>query len=67
MAAADAALCCVGQVKFSEFVKEHLGEWPGPIIDEASGEVLGYHHGVWFHTVGQRKGFNHHAGPWCVT
>ena len=21
------------QVKFSEFVREHLGEWPGPIVD----------------------------------
>jgi tRNA-5-taurinomethyluridine 2-sulfurtransferase len=55
------------QVKFSEFVREHLGEWPGPIIEEESGAVLGYHQGFWFHTVGQRKGVHLSGGPWYVS
>eukprot|EP00798_Chlamydomonas_sp_ICE-L_P029581 gene29583-5936_t len=33
-------ICFLGKVKFSEFVKEHLGEWPGPIIDIDSGSSL---------------------------
>ncbi len=44
--------------------REHLGEWPGPIVEEESDEVLGYHRGFWFHTVGQRKGVPLSGGPW---
>ena len=44
------------QVRHSEFLAEHLGEWPGPIVDQDTGGVLGYHRGFWFHTIGQRKG-----------
>ena len=44
------------QVRHSEFLEEHLGEWPGPIIEQETGEVLGFHRGFWFHTIGQRKG-----------
>jgi tRNA-5-taurinomethyluridine 2-sulfurtransferase len=60
-------ICFLGKVRFSEFIKEHLGEWPGPIIEEESQLVLGYHQGFWFHTVGQRKGIFLHGGPWYVT
>ncbi len=31
------------RVRFSEFVKEHLGEWPGPIIEAETQTVLGLH------------------------
>lgn len=60
-------ICFLGKVKFSEFIKEHLGEWPGPIIEEESGDIIGYHKGFWFHTVGQRKGIHLSGGPWYVT
>ncbi|KAL4433737.1 hypothetical protein ABPG75_000178 [Micractinium tetrahymenae] len=60
-------ICFLGKVRFSEFIREHLGEWPGPIIEEESDEVLGYHRGFWFHTVGQRKGVPLSGGPWYVT
>ena len=43
-------------MRHSEFLAEHLGEWPGPIVDQDTGAVLGYHRGFWFHTIGQRKG-----------
>ena len=43
-------------MRHSEFLAEHLGEWPGPIVDEDTGGVVGYHRGFWFHTIGQRKG-----------
>lgn len=44
--------------------REHLGEWPGPIVEEETDEVVGYHRGFWFHTVGQRKGIPLSGGPW---
>lgn len=60
-------ICFLGKVKFTEFVEQHLGEWPGCIIEEESGEVIGYHRGFWFHTVGQRRGIPLNGGPWYVT
>jgi tRNA-specific 2-thiouridylase len=60
-------ICFLGKVKFEEFIAAHLGEWPGPIIEEESNEVLGYHRGQWFHTPGQRKGLRLPGGPWYVT
>ncbi|KAK9818663.1 hypothetical protein WJX74_000884 [Apatococcus lobatus] len=59
-------ICFLGKLKFDEFVREHLGEWPGPLIDDDSGKVVGYHKGFWFHTVGQRRGINLSGGPWYV-
>ena len=60
-------LCFLGKVRFSEFIKEHLGEWPGPIVEEETNQVVGYHKGFWFHTIGQRKGLRLAGGPWYVT
>ena len=52
------------QVKFHEFVKEHLGECAGPIVEEESGAAVGVHQGFWFYTVGQRGGIGLPGGPW---
>ncbi len=38
-----------------EFIKEHLKEKTGKIIDKF-GTILGYHKGYYFYTVGQRSG-----------
>jgi len=54
------------QVKFSEFVEEHLGARPGPLIEAETGAVVGAHKGFWFHTVGQRQGLGLGGGPWYV-
>jgi len=66
-------LCFLGKVKFEDFLKAYLGESPGDILDAASGELLGRHKGLWFHTVGQRKGIGKSLlpqatakGPWYV-
>lgn len=32
-------ICFLGKVKFGEFVGEHLGVWPGPLVEEESGQV----------------------------
>jgi tRNA-5-taurinomethyluridine 2-sulfurtransferase len=66
-------LCFLGKVKFRDFMQSHLGESPGNIVDAFTGEVIGTHHGVWYHTVGQRKGIGPYLkpqatafGPWYV-
>jgi tRNA-specific 2-thiouridylase len=59
-------ICFLGKIKYPEFVRFHLGEKPGPIIDIESGKTLATHKGVWFHTVGQRKGLGMGGGPWYV-
>lgn len=51
-------ICFVGDINVPKFLKENLGEKPGNIIDE-QGHILGHHQGLWFHTVGQRHGFNY--------
>ena len=59
-------LCFLGKVKFDEFVRAHLGEWPGPLIDADEGTVVGFHGGAWFFTPGQRRGVRLAGGPWYV-
>ncbi|GIL55295.1 hypothetical protein Vafri_10858 [Volvox africanus] len=59
-------ICFLGKVKFHEFVREHLGEWPGPILEAETGQALGLHLGYWFYTVGQRGGIKLPGGPWYV-
>ncbi|CAB9506566.1 specific 2-thiouridylase MnmA [Seminavis robusta] len=66
-------LCFLGKVKFEDFLGAYLGERPGDIVDAATGDILGQHRGVWFHTVGQRKGIGKvlypkatAKGPWYV-
>lgn len=39
-------LCFLGQIKFSDFVREHLGVRTGDIINIDTGEKLGEHNGV---------------------
>lgn len=60
-------ICFLGQIPYPEFVRFHLGDRPGPILDVDTGQVLGEHRGVWFHTIGQRKGLGLSGGPWFVT
>ena len=57
-------ICFLGHVRFPEFVKQHLGTWRGPLIEEETGELVGTHEGVWFFTPGQRKGILLPGGPW---
>lgn len=59
-------ICFLGKIKYDDFVKYHLGERNGPIIDRDTGTVLGEHRGFWFHTTGQRRGLNLSGGPWFV-
>jgi tRNA-5-taurinomethyluridine 2-sulfurtransferase len=66
-------LCFLGKVKFADFLHSYLADVPGPILDAATGAVLGQHRGLWYHTTGQRKGLGPVLlpkvgcqGPWYV-
>jgi tRNA (5-methylaminomethyl-2-thiouridylate)-methyltransferase len=59
-------ICFLGKIKFNDFVKYHLGEKQGSIVDQQTGKVLGKHKGFWFHTIGQRRGLGLSGGPWFV-
>lgn len=49
-------ICFIGDINVKEFLRDRLGENPGPVVDVA-GNVIGTHQGLWFYTIGQRHGF----------
>lgn len=66
-------ICFLGQVNYDGFLRDHLGESPGPILEHETGDEIGTHRGLWFHTVGQRRGLGpvlsnayRARGPWHV-
>lgn len=48
-------ICFLGKIKIQDFLKYHLGETPGDIVNVA-GKTLGRHKGLFNYTIGQRKG-----------
>lgn len=59
-------ICFLGKINYNDFLRRHLGEKDGPIIEIETGKKIGIHHGYWFHTIGQRKGLGLSGGPWYV-
>lgn len=59
-------ICFLGKIDYSDFIKRHLGEKPGPVIEIETGKKIGTHRGYWFYTIGQRKGLGLSGGPWYV-
>lgn len=59
-------ICFLGKIPYHEFIRHHLGERAGDIVELATGKVLGRHKGYWFHTIGQRQGLRLSHGPWFV-
>ena len=51
--------------KTEDYLKKKLKTKKGNIIDE-KGKVLGVHNGLWFYTIGQRKGIGFSGGPYFV-
>ncbi len=47
------------------FLKKHCGSKPGNIVDK-TGKIIGKHDGLWFYTIGQRKGIKLSGGPYYV-
>ena len=59
-------ICFLGNIDYNEYVRRYLGEKPGDIIELETGRKIGEHRGLWFHTIGQRKGLGLGGGPWFV-
>lgn len=49
-------LCFMGKLNMKDFLREFLEEKRGDVLDE-KGDVIGYHDGAVFYTLGQRRGF----------
>ncbi len=59
-------ICFLGKINYNDFIRRHLGERKGPVIEIETGKKVGEHRGFWFHTIGQRKGLGLSGGPWYV-
>lgn len=59
-------ICFLGKIPFDAFLKYHLGEKRGNLVEYETGKVLGEHAGFWYFTVGQRQGIGLSGGPWYV-
>lgn len=59
-------ICFLGQIKFNEFIKHHLGEIKGDIINISGMKKIGSHSGYYYYTIGQRSGLGLGGGPWYV-
>ncbi len=57
-------ICFVGK-SLEKFLKRHLEPKPGEIVDK-EGKLLGEHKGLFFYTIGQRKGIGLSGGPYYV-
>ncbi len=64
-------ICFIGERRFKDFLARYLPAQPGE-IQTLDGEVIGYHSGLMYHTLGQRQGLgigghkNHSEEPWFV-
>ena len=51
-------ICFIGERNFKEFLKNYIPAQKGKIVDIATNKVVGEHQGVYYYTIGQRKGLN---------
>ena len=56
---------CFVESSIGHFLKKKLKKRSGKIVN-LRGDVLGEHDGLWFYTIGQRKGINLSSGPFYV-
>ena len=49
-------ICFIGERNFREFLKNYIPMKEGNIVDIDTNEVIGKHNGVYYYTIGQRKG-----------
>ena len=62
-------VCFIGERDFRLFLSNYIPMKEGNIIDVDTGKVIGTHNGVYYYTIGQRKGFHvgGNRGPYyCV-
>lgn len=49
-------LCFIGKIDIKEFLSHYMTEKRGDVLDE-NGQIIGYHDGAFFYTIGERHGF----------
>ena len=61
-------ICFVGELDMKSFLSRYIKSKKGALINEKTGEVIGYHYGAHNYTTGQRHGFviNDSGGPYYV-
>lgn len=60
-------ICFVGSVSIKDFLSQYVTSKSGQIIDKDSDQVVGYHDGALFYTIGQRHGLGLGGGlPYYV-
>lgn len=64
-------ICFIGERKFKDFLQRYLPAQPG-VIETVDGVIIGRHHGLMYHTYGQRQGLGigglqeYGDAPWYV-
>ena len=64
-------ICFIGERRFKDFLEQYLPAQPGN-IETLEGDIIGKHHGLMYHTIGQRQGLgigglsNYPDEPWYV-
>jgi tRNA-uridine 2-sulfurtransferase len=48
-------ICFIGERKFKTFLEQYLPAQPGDMVTD-TGQLIGRHQGLMYHTIGQRKG-----------
>ncbi len=59
-------ICFLGHINYNDYIRRYLGDNPGDVVELESGKRIGAHKGLWYHTIGQRKGLGLGGGPWFV-
>ena len=56
---------CFIKDNYNDFLARYFKPKPGKVID-TTGKIIGQHQGLWFYTIGQRKGIGFSGGSWYV-
>ena len=56
-------ICFLGKINYNDYIRRYLGEQSGDVIELETGRRIGEHKGLWFHTIGQRKGMAFQVAP----
>jgi tRNA-specific 2-thiouridylase len=49
-------VCFIADGDTQQFLRDRIGDQPGPVVDALTGAVVGRHDGAYAYTVGQRRG-----------
>jgi len=66
LGALESQQICFVKNTTADFLKNYFKKREGRIIDIATKKVIGKHQGIWFYTIGQRKGIELSSGPYYV-